>query len=109
VPVNSPVQPLPNTLGAIAFYLVTFVVVTSYFRRVFGHRNWKRLHYTAYAAAAVFYTHGVLADPILENRPVDWIDAEKVYVELCALLVVGATAWRIRAGGRRLPLPARSA
>jgi predicted ferric reductase len=101
VPIWSPVQPLPNTLGAIAFYLVSFVVVTSYFRHVFGHHNWKLLHYTAYAAAGVFYTHGILADPLLQNRPVDWIDAEKVYVEGCAALVLGATVWRMKIGGRR--------
>ena len=101
VPIWSPVQPLPNTLGAIALYLVAFVVLTSYFRHIFGHHNWKLLHYTAYAAAAVFYTHGVLADPLLQNRPVDWIDAEKVYVEGCALLVLAATIWRITTGRRR--------
>ena len=96
VPIWSPVQPIPNTLGAIALYLIAFVVLTSYFRRVFGHRRWKLLHYTAYAAAAVFYVHGVWADPLLRNRPIDWIDAEKVYVEACALLVVAAAVMRIR-------------
>jgi DMSO/TMAO reductase YedYZ heme-binding membrane subunit len=95
------VQPFTNSLGAIGFYLVTFVVATSYFRHLFGHHNWKLLHYTAYAAATVFYIHGVLSDPLLENRPVDWIDAEKVYVEGCALLVLAATAWRVKTGGRR--------
>ena len=40
--------------------------------------------------------HGVWADPLLKNRPVDWIDAEKVYVEGCALLVVIATVMRFR-------------
>jgi predicted ferric reductase len=101
IPIWSPVQPLPNTLGAIAFYLVTFVVLTSYFRHVFGHHNWKLLHYTAYAAAIVFYAHGILADPLLQNHPVDWIDAEKVYVEACALAVAAATIWRVKTGGRR--------
>jgi methionine sulfoxide reductase heme-binding subunit len=96
VPIWSPTQPIPNTLGAIAFYLIAFVVLTSYFRRVFGHRRWKLLHYTAYAAAAVFYVHGVWADPLLKNRPVDFIDAEKVYVEGCALVVLAATAMRVR-------------
>src|SRR5262249_13644673 len=86
VPIWSPTRPFENTLGAIAFYLVTFVVLTSYFRRVFGRHRWKQLHYVAYAAALVFFVHGVLADPLLKNRPVDWIDAEKVYVEACALL-----------------------
>ena len=108
VPIWSPTQPIPNTLGAIAFYLLAFVVLTSYFRRVFGHSRWKLLHYTAYAAAAVFYVHGVLADPLLKNRPVDWIDAEKVYVEGCALLVVVASVWRVRVGQRGRQLRSRS-
>jgi DMSO/TMAO reductase YedYZ heme-binding membrane subunit len=106
VPIWSPTQPLENTLGAIAFYLVAFVVLTSYFRRVFGRHRWKQLHYTAYAAAAVFYVHGTLADPLLQNRPVDFIDAEKAYVEGCALLVAAATVWRFRYARRRRPNPA---
>jgi Predicted ferric reductase len=96
VPIWSPTQPIPNTLGAIAFYLVAFVVLTSYFRRVFGRHRWKQLHYAAYAAAAVFYVHGVWADPLLKNRPVDFVDAEKVYVEGCAALVLAATVLRVR-------------
>ena len=102
MPIWSPTQPIPNTLGAIALYLVAFVVLTSYFRRVFGHHNWKLLHYTAYAAAAVFFVHGIMADPNLQNRPIDWIDAEKVYVEGCALVIAAATLWRF-ARGRRAP------
>jgi sulfoxide reductase heme-binding subunit YedZ len=97
VPIWSPTQPFPNTLGAIAFYLIVLVVLTSYFRRIFGRHRWKQLHYTAYAAAVVFYVHGVLADPLLQNRPVDWIDAEKIYVEGCALLAVIAAGWRVKA------------
>jgi len=96
VPIWSPTQPIPSTLGAVAFYLVAFVVVTSYFRKVFGRHQWKKLHYTAYAAAAVFYVHGVWSDPLLKNRPVDFIDAEKAYVEGCAALVLVATALRIK-------------
>ena len=96
VPIWSPTQPFENTLGAIALYLVAFVVLTSYFRRLFGHHRWKQLHYTAYAAAAVFYVHGTLADPLLQNRPIDFIDAEKAYVEGCGLLVVAASIWRYR-------------
>jgi predicted ferric reductase len=105
VPIWSPVQPLPNNLGAIALYLVSFVVLTSYFRHVFGHHNWKLLHYTAYAAAAFFYVHGVVADPLLQNRPIDFIDAEKLYVEGCAVAVFAATIWRVRSGRARLRNP----
>ena len=100
VPIWSPTQPIPNTLGAIAFYLVTFVVVTSYFRTAFGRHTWKLLHYTAYGAAAVFCVHGVWADPLLKNRPPDFIDAEKAYVEGCAVLILAATAWRFKYGKR---------
>ena len=48
------------------------------------------------AAAVVFFAHGIIADPRLQNRPIDFIDAEKVYVELCAIAVGAATVWRIR-------------
>ena len=96
VPLWSPTQPFENTLGAVALYLVAFAVLTSYFRRALGHHTWKRLHYSAYAAAAIFFLHGVIADPNLQNKPIDFIDAEKVYVEGCALLIVAATALRVR-------------
>ena len=110
LPLWSPKQPSVNTLGAIAFYLVAFVVLTSYFRRLFGHHRWKQLHYVAYAAAAVFYLHGIAADPLLKNRPPDYLDAEKVYVETCALLVIGATVLRFKARrGPRGRLAAKSA
>jgi DMSO/TMAO reductase YedYZ heme-binding membrane subunit len=105
VPIWSPTQPIPSTLGAIALYFVAFVVLTSYFRRVFGRHRWKQLHYVAYAAAIVFYIHGTWADPLLKNRPVDFIDAEKAYVEGCGLLVLAATIWRFRYGKSRRPNP----
>ena len=100
-PIWSPTQPFENTLGAIALYLVAFAVLTSYFRYAIGFRRWKVFHYTTYAAAAVFYVHGVLADPLLQNGPVDFVDAEKVYVEACLLLAAAATVWRFRARRRR--------
>ena len=100
-PVDSPSQPVVNTIGAVALYLVAFAVMTSYFRRVFGFHRWKQLHYTTYAAAAVFFVHGILSDPLLQNRPVDWIDAEKVFVEGCAVAVTSATLWRVTARRRR--------
>jgi DMSO/TMAO reductase YedYZ heme-binding membrane subunit len=98
VPIESPVQPFPNNLGALGFYLVTIVVVTSLqrVRTALGRHWWKIVHFTTYAAAVVFFTHGIIADPRLQNRPVDFIDAEKVYVEGCAVAVLAATWFRIR-------------
>ena len=44
-PVHSPKQTLYNCFGALAFYCVVFVVVTSYVRARLGSRLWKKLHY----------------------------------------------------------------
>ena len=98
LPVDSPVQPVTNTLGAIGFYLVAIVVLTSLrpVRMALGRHRWKAIHYTTYAAAVVFFAHGIVADPKLQNRGVDFIDAEKVYVEGCAALIAAGSIWRIR-------------
>jgi len=95
-PVNAPRQPWVNVLGALALYSLCFVVATSYFRLELGRKNWKKLHFTAYATALLFYIHGILTDPNLKDNPIDFLDAEKVYVELCALIVLVAIVLRIR-------------
>jgi len=96
VPLWSPVQPFSNVLGAIALYLVIVVVVTSYFRRALGRRVWKSVHYGTYAAAIIFFIHGLIADPTITGRAIDYIDGEKVYVEICAVSFLLLAIWRIR-------------
>jgi hypothetical protein len=44
----------------------------------------------------LFAVHGILTDPTLKGAPLDPLDAEKVFVELCVLVVVGAIVLRIR-------------
>jgi len=95
-PVNAPKQPWINVLGALALYALAFVVLTSYFRFELGRRTWKTLHFTAYAVAALFFVHGILTDPKLKDAPVDYLDGEKVYVELCLLLVIVVVGYRVR-------------
>jgi sulfoxide reductase heme-binding subunit YedZ len=95
-PVHAPKQPWVNVLGALALYALTFVVLTSYFRRELGRRTWKTLHFTAYGVAALFFVHGILTDPKLKDAPIDFLDGEKVYVELCLLLVIVAVGYRVR-------------
>jgi predicted ferric reductase len=95
-PVNAPKQPWINVLGALALYTLLLVVVTSYFRRELGRKRWKTLHFTTYATAALLFVHGILTDPKLKDAPIDYLDGEKVYVELCMLLIVAATVFRIR-------------
>jgi len=98
LPLNSPGQRLYNNLGALTFYSFLFVVTTSYFRPQLRYRPWKKLHYVAYGAAALMYVHGTLIDPNLKNLPTDFLDGEKVLVEVCFLIVVAASIWRWRYG-----------
>ena len=92
-PVQSPSQPLDNTIGAIALYLLAFVVVTSYLRIRLGRRLWKSFHLTIYFAAATLFWHSLFTDPALKNAPVDWFDGGKLFVESC-LLLIAATSWQ---------------
>jgi methionine sulfoxide reductase heme-binding subunit len=100
-PVWSPQQPLENTIGAAALYLLVVVVVTSLYRVELGRRLWKRFHYLTYAAAAGLFIHGILTDPQLNHSRIDPLDGEKVLVESCLALVVAAAIWRLRHGRRR--------
>jgi methionine sulfoxide reductase heme-binding subunit len=104
-PIWSPKQTLYNCLGAVAFYCVLFVVITSYLRARLGSRLWKKLHYVSYAAAAFLFVHGILIDPELNNRAPDWLDGEKILVEVCAALILAATIWRIRYQPKKTAVP----
>jgi predicted ferric reductase len=96
LPLWSPVQPVSNTLGAVAAAIVAVVILTSYFRAAIGRYRWKAVHYATYAAAIVFFIHGIIADPTVTGRAVDFIDGEKVYVEGCAAIFALTTIWRVR-------------
>jgi hypothetical protein len=44
------------------------------------------------------YVHGTLIDPNLKNLPTDFLDGEKILVEVCFLTVVAASILRWRYG-----------
>ena len=100
-PMNAPKQPWINSAGAAAAYLLLLVVVTSYFRFQIGRRWWKRIHFTTYALFPLYAVHAILTDPALKDRNIDYLDGEKVYVELCVLAVVLAIGARVRWQGRQ--------
>ena len=106
-PVVGPKQPWINSIGAAALYVMILVVVTSYYRVALGRGRWKLLHYFTYVTAALFYVHGVFSDPTLKDHPIDFLDGEKVLVEICALLVLGLALYRWRWGVRRRARAAR--
>ena len=95
-PVHSPQQPLDNTIGAIALYLLAFVVVTSYVRLRLGRHLWKSFHFSIYFAAAALFWHSLFTDPSLKNAPVDWFDGGKLFVESCLLLIAVISLLRLR-------------
>lgn len=97
-PVHAPKQPWINTVGAVSLYVLLVVVVSSYFRTQISRGKWKVLHYGSYAAAALFFVHGVWSDPTLRNAPIDYLDGEKVAIEICFLVVLVASALRVRYG-----------
>lgn len=100
-PMVGPKQPVINTLGAAALYVLIVVVTTSYFRAAIGHDRWRIIHYGTYLTATLFLIHGIWSDPSLKDRPIDYLDAEKVGIEICLLIVVVASFFRWRTAFRR--------
>jgi len=100
-PVHSPSQPLENTIGAIAFYLLAFVVITSYARLRLGRHLWKAFHFSVYVAAAALFFHSLFTEPALKGAPIDWFDGGKVFVEFCFVLIAAVSLLRWRHSRRK--------
>lgn len=95
-PGHSPQQPLENTIGAIALYIVAIMVITSYFRIQLGRRTWKAFHFTVYLGAVALFYHSLFTDPDLKGAPIDWLDGGKLFVESCALIMLVTIILRAR-------------
>jgi DMSO/TMAO reductase YedYZ heme-binding membrane subunit len=106
LPVSAPHQPVWTLLGSLALYALVVVVITTQkgVKRRLGFRAWKNIHLISYGTALLFVVHGIVMDPELKDRPVDWLDGEKLISEICAVVLVAATIirWRhYRRGLRR--------
>jgi predicted ferric reductase len=95
-PVHSPQQPLENTIGAFALYIIALIVVTSYLRIQLGRRTWKAFHFTVYLGAVALFYHSLFTDPDLRGAPIDWLDGGKVFVASCALITFVTSLLRAR-------------
>lgn len=95
-PLRSPQQPLINTLGALALYLLAFTVITSIYRAEIGRQRWKPLHLLTYVVTLLFVIHGAWTDQHLNNSPVDLLDAEKAGILAAGVVIVIATIVRFR-------------
>lgn len=100
-PLVGPKQPVINALGAASLYVLIVVVVTSYYRASIGHDRWRIIHYGTYLTATLFFIHGIWSDATLKDNPIDYLDAEKVAIELCLLIVIVASYLRWRQALRR--------
>ena len=100
-PMVGPKQPIINTLGAGALYVLIVIVTTSYFRAAIGHDRWRVIHYGTYLTAGLFFVHGIWSDPTLKDNPIDYLDAEKVGIEVCVLIVVVGSFLRWRRAMQR--------
>jgi predicted ferric reductase len=98
LPVSAPHQPLWTLLGSLAIYAVVVVIITTQkgVKRRLGYRTWKNIHIISYCTALLFVVHGIVMDPELKDRPVDWLDGEKLVSEICAVVLVAATIIRWR-------------
>lgn len=103
LPIQSPLQPTLNTVGAVALYLLVLVFVSSLLRTRIGRPLWRNLHYLVFPAAILFFIHSLLTDPNLKDGHPDMLDGGKVFIEALTLLSVVAVAirWRLRGAGLR--------
>ena len=109
-PAHAPHEPFQTVLGALALYALIVVVITTQkaVKRKLGFRSWKNIHLISYGTALLFIIHGIMMDPELKDRPVDWLDGEKMLSEICGIILVAATLVRYRWHRRKQQTMARS-
>jgi methionine sulfoxide reductase heme-binding subunit len=61
IPGDQPYRPLATNLGVFAFYTMTVVLVSSWFRALIPYRFWRFLHVFSFVAFGLVTAHGLLA------------------------------------------------
>ena len=97
-PLSAPKQPKMVLLGVISFFALIMVIISSQkiIKKKLGFRTWKNIHLISYLTALLFLIHGLMMDPLLKDRPTDFLDAEKFFSEICILLLFAAGYYRFR-------------
>ena len=96
LPVDSPVQPKLNTVGAAALYGLLIVIVTSFFRLRMARPLWKKLHLLVFPVFVLMFIHSMFTDPLLANGRIDFLDGGKVFVAICFAIALATVAIRVR-------------
>ena len=95
---GAPKQPVFVMLGSISMLGLALLLVTTqkFIRRRLGFRLWKNIHLLSYILTLLFFVHGIYMDPLLKDRSPDWLDAEKLLIELGAFVMLVAIVLRAR-------------
>jgi methionine sulfoxide reductase heme-binding subunit len=104
IPLTAAVIPLASSyerlwlgLGAVSLDLMLAAAVTSLLRRHLSRRVWRAVHLTAYLSWPVAWVHSVFAGSDLRHGPL------LLLAIACAVVVLGATAWRVVAASGDVP------
>lgn len=95
-PLSAPHQPVFVLLGLLSFCALLLVIITTQkiIKSKIGLNTWRKIHVISYLTGLLFIVHGLVMDPLLKDRPIDFIDPEKLLVQLCALLLIIAFIYR---------------
>ena len=97
-PVHAPHQKIFVAFGTLSMIALVIVIITTQkaVKNRMRFRAWKNIHLISYGTAILFVVHGVVMDPQLKDRPVDYFDGEKIISELCAAILIIAGIFRYR-------------
>ena len=84
-------------LGSMALYMMVITIVLSLTIRKKNQKAWRAMHYGTYILLALALVHGLLISSTFQpDWKFDFLDAEKVTVEIFGLLLIAAIVYRIR-------------
>lgn len=99
VPFTATKETLWLGIGSVALYILVITVAISLTIRKQHLKLWRVLHYGTYIALALGLTHSLFISSTFQpDWKLDFLDAEKVTVELFGLVLVAAAVFRIRRG-----------
>jgi methionine sulfoxide reductase heme-binding subunit len=103
IPFTSGYSPFWLGLGTIALDMILALIVTSLLRSRLSRRTWRGVHWLAYAAWPVAFSHGIGAGTDLRSGGL------RLLAIACALAVGGAGLWRVTHAMREVPRAERAA
>jgi len=97
-PIHAPHQKWIVALGTVSLAALIMVILTTQkiIKQRMGFRIWKTVHLISYGMAILFVAHGLMMDPDLKDRSIDFFDGEKLLSVFCGLLLLAAGIFRYR-------------